>query len=220
MKHKKISAADLTLAALFAALTAVFSQISFPLPFTPVPINLATLAFMLAGSLLGPSAGLLSQLVFLCLGLCGLPVFAEFTGGPGILFGPTGGYIPGYAAGACVIGLLFEHLPASTCRAATSTDASTCRAAAGADASASSPAARPQPQRLPQFLTVCIFLLGLCLCYLLGTLWFMFQTGNSLAASLLMCVWPFLPGEILKVIAAVLLTRRLRPHILNLEGRE
>lgn len=209
MKHKKISAADLTLAALFAALTAVFSQISFPLPFTPVPINLATLAFMLAGSLLGSSAGLLSQLVFLCLGLCGLPVFAEFTGGPGILFGPTGGYIPGYAAGACVIGLLFEHMPASTC----------C-APVGADASASSPTARPQPQRLPQFLTVCIFLLGLCLCYLSGTLWFMFQTGNSLAASLLMCVWPFLPGEILKVIAAVLLTRRLRPHILNLEGRE
>lgn len=209
MKQKRTSSVRLTLAALFAALTAVFSQISFPLPFTPVPINLATLAFMLAGSLLGSSAGLLSQLVFLCLGLCGLPVFAEFTGGPGILFGPTGGYIPGYAAGACVIGLLFEHMPAST-----------CRVPAGTDADASSPAARPQPQRLPQFLTVCIFLLRLCLCYLSGTLWFMFQTGNSLAASLLMCVWPFLPGEILKVIAAVLLTRRLRPHILNLEGRE
>jgi biotin transport system substrate-specific component len=100
----------LILCALFAALTAVCSMISIPLPFTPVPINLATLSFFLAGGLLGSKYGSLSQLVYVFLGAIGLPVFHSFTGGLGILTGPTGGYIIGYAAGAWLIGFLAEKM--------------------------------------------------------------------------------------------------------------
>jgi len=98
------------LCALFAALTAVCSMISIPLPFTPVPINLATLSVFLAGGLLGSRYGALSQLVYVFLGAIGLPVFHSFTGGLGILTGPTGGYIIGYVAGAWLIGFMIEKL--------------------------------------------------------------------------------------------------------------
>ena len=96
--------------ALFAALTAVCSMISIPLPFTPVPINLATLSVFLAGGLLGFKGGAISQLVYVFLGAIGLPVFAQFTGGFGILTGPTGGYIIGYVAGAWLTGFVIEKL--------------------------------------------------------------------------------------------------------------
>jgi len=105
MKTKK-----LILYALFAALTAVCSMISIPLPFTPVPINLATLSVFLAGGLLGSKGGAISQLVYVLLGAIGLPVFAGFTGGFGIITGPTGGYIIGYVAAAWLTGFMVEKL--------------------------------------------------------------------------------------------------------------
>lgn len=98
------------LCALFAALTAVCSMISIPLPFTPVPINLATLSVFLAGGLLGPKYGSISQLVYVILGAVGLPVFHNFTSGIGIVTGPTGGYIIGYVAAAWLIGFLSEKI--------------------------------------------------------------------------------------------------------------
>lgn len=85
-------------------------MISIPLPFTPVPINLATLSVFLAGGLLGSKGGAISQLVYVFLGAIGLPVFAQFTGGFGILTGPTGGYIIGYVAGAWLTGFVIEKL--------------------------------------------------------------------------------------------------------------
>lgn len=98
--------ACLLLSALFAALTAICSYISIPLPFTPVPVNLATLSVFLAGGLLGWKYGILSQIVYLILGAVGVPVFHNFTGGLGILTGPTGGYIVGYVCAAFLVGLL------------------------------------------------------------------------------------------------------------------
>lgn len=96
--------------ALFAALTVVCSMISIPLPFTPVPINLATLSVFLAGGLLGSKGGAISQSVYVILGAVGLPVFHSFTGGFGVLTGPTGGYIIGYVAAAWLTGFLIEKL--------------------------------------------------------------------------------------------------------------
>ena len=93
--------------ALFAALTAVLSQIAIPVD--PIPINLATLSVLLAGSLLGAKGGAVSQIVYVLLGTAGLPVFSAFRGGPGILIGPTGGYIAGYILGAWLTGFLSER---------------------------------------------------------------------------------------------------------------
>lgn len=192
MKNTKLK--GLILAALLAALTAVFSQIAIPLPFTPVPINLATLAVFLAGGLLGARYGLISQVVYMLLGLVGLPVFAQFTGGPGILFGPTGGYIAGYAIAAFAVGLLFDKTAG--------------HALASAKNGGGDSAEAPKGMALR---AVLYFVVGMLCYYIPGTLWFMAQTGNGLGPSLVMCVVPFLPGDALKVAAAVLLTGRLRP---------
>ena len=90
----------LTSAALLAALTAVLSQLAIPLPGL-VPVSLATFAVLLSGALLGPKWGTV-----------GAPVFAGMRGGPGVLAGPTGGYLIGYAVAAFLVGLLLTLRPA------------------------------------------------------------------------------------------------------------
>ena len=87
---------QLTLTALFAALTAVFSQISFPLPFTPIIFTMGVMAVYLTAALLPKWYAMLAQLVYLLLGVIGLPVYSGFHGGLGTLLGPTGGYLMAY----------------------------------------------------------------------------------------------------------------------------
>ena len=73
----------LILCAFFAALTGICSIISIPLPFSPVPINLATLSVFLAGGLLGQNMGQLVRLSYVLLGAVGVPVFHSLTSGLG-----------------------------------------------------------------------------------------------------------------------------------------
>jgi len=93
----------------FAAVTAVLAQAAVRLPFTPVPVTLQVLAVALAGLFLGSRLGAIAQLEYLAAGLAGVPVFAGGTGGVSALLGPSGGYIPGFVAGAFITGLLFER---------------------------------------------------------------------------------------------------------------
>ncbi|MBQ7488823.1 MAG: biotin transporter BioY [Clostridia bacterium] len=99
---KRNNTRSIAITAFFAALTAVCSQIQIPLPY--VPINLALLSVHLSGALLGSRRAALAQIVYLLLGLIGLPVFSGFTAGPGILFGKTGGYMLGYVLCALIDG--------------------------------------------------------------------------------------------------------------------
>ena len=102
----------LTRSALFIAVTAVCSWISIPIPGTSVPINLATFAVILAGLMLGSRDGAIAMLVFLALGAIGVPVFHSFTGGMGIVFGPTGGFLIGFIFLAAIAGFFVEKFPA------------------------------------------------------------------------------------------------------------
>ena len=88
----------------FALLTWAAARISVPLPMTPVPGTLQTLAVLLAGAILGPRAGAASQASYVLMGLAGLPVFALPGSGPGYLLGPTGGYLVGFVVAAFVVG--------------------------------------------------------------------------------------------------------------------
>src|SRR3989344_6465707 len=92
-------------AALFAALTGAVAWFKIPLPFTPVPITLQTLMVLLSGAMLGPYYGTLSMIIYLILGVIGLPVFAGGSSGVAALFGPTGGYLFSYPVAAFVVGL-------------------------------------------------------------------------------------------------------------------
>lgn len=91
---------DLTYIAIFAVIIAVCSWISIP---TLVPFTLQTFAVFLAVAVLGGKRGTLAVLIYLLLGIVGVPVFAEFTSGMGIILGSTGGYIVGFVFSALVM---------------------------------------------------------------------------------------------------------------------
>ncbi len=163
---------SLVLAALFAALTAVCSQIQIPLPY--IPINLALFAVHLSGALLGPKWGALSMAAYALLGAVGVPVFVGFKSGPAALFGKTGGYILGYVLCALTVGLLTRRFGF-------------------------------------RLRSLCLSMaVGVAVCYLFGTIWFMVLTGMNLMTSLAYCVIPFLPGDAVKILLAALLARRLQ----------
>ena len=85
---------EITMTALMAAVTCILAPLSIPIG--PVPISFTNLAIYLSLYLLGWKKGTISYLIYLLLGLVGLPVFSGFTGGPAKLAGPTGGYIIGF----------------------------------------------------------------------------------------------------------------------------
>lgn len=101
-QHKAI--VSMVQIALFAAVLAVLSQISIPLP-SGVPVTLQTFAVALAAYTLGWKRGTCSVAVFLALGAVGVPVFAGFTGGVGKFVGVTGGYLWGFLPMAALCGL-------------------------------------------------------------------------------------------------------------------
>ncbi len=182
---KLLTTESLMLIPMFSALTAVLAQIFIPLPFTPVPVNLAMLAVFLGAGLLGGMKGAISQIIYLFLGAIGLPVFAGFTAGLGILVGPTGGYLVGYVIASLTIGILFQVFPKG------------------------------------DLFRIGAMIVGLVFCYTLGTLWFMFvmntqadtKTNMELIAALTLCVLPFIPGDILKIMVAFLLIKRLKKTV-------
>ncbi len=95
------------LASLMAALTAVGAYIHIPIG--PVPMVLSTLFVLLSGLLLGSRWGLISMGIYLLVGAMGIPVFAGGKGGFAHFFGPTGGYLLGYALSAWITGVISER---------------------------------------------------------------------------------------------------------------
>ncbi len=94
----------ITLALGMACVTGIFAQIKVVVPWTPVPITGQTFAVLLAGVLLGRWWGGASQVIYIILGLAGIPWFAGFAGGLGELAGPSGGYIVGFILAALFLG--------------------------------------------------------------------------------------------------------------------
>ena len=98
--------------AFITVLTAAAAQISVPLPFTPVPFTFQPMVVLLGAMALGSRLGMTSQIVYLALGIAGLPVFAAsptLSQGLGRLVGPTGGYLMAYPLAAFVAGWLAER---------------------------------------------------------------------------------------------------------------
>lgn len=139
-----------------------------------VPISLATFAVLLSGILLGAKLGAMSQLIYVLLGSVGVPVFAGWTGGIGITLGMTGGYIIGYIPMALIAGLVYHRFG---------------RNESGAR------------KYIVMFVSM---ILATAVLYILGTAWFIAQTGMTLGASLAACVIPFLPGDLIKIVAVML----------------
>jgi Uncharacterized conserved protein len=104
---KKLSTHDLCLTGVFTAIIIVLGQFSIPMPYG-VPMTLQTFVIPFAGIVLGAKRGALATLAYVLLGAVGLPVFAGFTGGINIVFGPTGGFILSFPIMAWFAGKLAE----------------------------------------------------------------------------------------------------------------
>jgi len=92
-----------------AALTAAGAFVRIPTGL--VPVTLQTFFVHVAGGTLGPRYGALSQIVYLALGLIGLPVFAGGVSGPAVLLSPTFGYLLGFPLAAWIVGRCVSGRP-------------------------------------------------------------------------------------------------------------
>ncbi len=99
--------------ALFTALIIIGGYISIPIPVGPVPIVLADFFVMVTGLFLGLKYGLISTVLYVVLGVLGLPVFAGGSAGLAILFGPTGGFLFGYLLMVASIGFITIKMKSS-----------------------------------------------------------------------------------------------------------
>jgi biotin transport system substrate-specific component len=100
----KLSVRDLCHIALFVAVISVCAQIQIPMPLG-MPLTLQTFAIMLAGIVLGAKKGMIASFAYVLLGAFGVPVFSAFTGGLGIIFGRTGGFILSFPLLALAAGI-------------------------------------------------------------------------------------------------------------------
>ena len=101
--------ANMTVIGLMTAVLCILGPLSLVIPISPVPISLTTFAIFLTVILLGMKRGTLVYLVDLLIGFVGVPVFSAFTGGPGKLLGPTGGYLVGFVFMALIAGYFMDH---------------------------------------------------------------------------------------------------------------
>ncbi len=97
---------------IMGVMTAVICILApFSIPIGMVPVTFANLALYVSLYILGMRKAVISCLVYLCMGLVGLPVFSGFSAGPGRLFGPTGGYLLGYLVMLMIAGSMTDRFP-------------------------------------------------------------------------------------------------------------
>lgn len=173
----RLSVKDFTRISIFTALTAVGAFLSIPIG--PVPITLQSMFVLLAGFVLGSKASVLSQIVYLVLGLIGIPVFSNFTGGFQSIFLPSFGFLLGFLPLAMMAGLAYKK--ANT--------------------------------------LVGFFIYGLLatiLLYIIGLIYMSFilnvvmKNGYSFSTILKFGLVAFIPGDIIKLVAASIIGLRLK----------
>ena len=170
---------DMAYIAIFAVLMAICSWISIPMA---VPFTLQTFGVFMAVGVLGGKRGSLAVLIYILLGAIGVPVFAGFSGGIGVILNTTGGYIVGFSFSALVMWGMETLLG-----------------------------------RKP-VIQIISMVVGLIVCYALGTAWFMVvyarNTGAvGLGAVLGWCVIPFIIPDLVKIALAFVLSRKIRKYV-------
>lgn len=93
----------------FVVFISLGAFVRIPLPFTPVPITLQTFFVLLSAALLGAHLGVTAQLIYIVLGILGLPIFAGAGSGPLYLMGPTSGYLFGFILASLFVGKLIKY---------------------------------------------------------------------------------------------------------------
>ena len=164
----------ITSCAIVTALMCIFGPMSVPIGV--IPISLTNLIIYFAVYILGWKGTTVSYIVYILLGLVGLPVFSGFQGGPAKLVGPTGGYLLGFVFITLVAGFCTDKVKG----------------------------------KLKVPVTIVGMIISTAICYFFGTVWFMAQTGDDLTTSLGLCVFPFIPFDLAKMVIASIIGMPVR----------
>lgn len=168
----------LAMTAVMAAVIAVVAPFSIP-AWGEVSFTLCTFVLYLSPYILGWKRASIATLVYILLGMVGMPVFSNFKAGLGVLVGPTGGYILGYIPMVILAGLAIKMFPQK------------------------------------RALQLGGMILATAVLYAFGTALFCAQTGSTLERALLVCVIPFIPFDLGKMILATALGPVLRLRLIQ-----
>lgn len=178
MKNNSNYIYRITATGVMAALICVIAPLSIPLS-GGVPISLGPFIVMLAGVVLGPRMGTEATLIYILLGMIGVPVFSSYQAGPSVLAGPTGGYIVGYLFLTFCTGLFYDKL------------------------------AKSQKPVWKYTLLVLGMVLGMLMEYAVGTVWFVYSMKTTWTAALTACVYPFIGLDAVKIAVVAIFGPRL-----------
>lgn len=171
----KFTIRQMAMIAVITAVTCVLAPMS--LPIGPVPISLTNLVIYFGLYILGTKYETISYIVYLLIGLVGIPVFSGFTGGPAKLFGPTGGYLIGFIPLALLAGWFIQKFANKW------------------------------------YLCLIGMILGTVVCYAIGTAWLAYQAHMGIKAALFAGVIPFIPGDLIKMILAMIIGPKIRKQL-------
>ncbi len=179
----KLSVRQIAVVGVMTAVTCVLAP--FSVPIGPVPISLTNFAIYMSLYVLGMKEGTLSYLIYLLMGLVGIPVFSGFTSGPEKLFGPTGGYLIGFIPMAVLAGVVIDRFYGAKRKMAA------CAACIGGMAA------------------------GTAICYILGTAWLAYQANLGWKAAMFAGIVPFIPGDLAKIAVAAVAGPKIRGRLVQ-----
>jgi len=172
MKKKTYS---MVMIALFGAIISIISIIPIGINILGVPATLQTFAIALAAYVLGWKKGTMATLVYILLGMVGLPVFGGFKGGIGVMLSITGGFIVGFKLLSILLGVTVKY-------------------------------------KNKVKITIVSFM-GLVLCYIIGVSWFTFVSKSQIATGIIVMALPYLPKDIISILAAYIVAKRIRKSL-------
>lgn len=174
---KKLSIYQMTTCAIMAALMCILGPMSVPIGV--VPVSFTNLVIYIAVILLGTKLSTISYLMYLLLGVVGLPVFSGYQGGLPKLSGPTGGYLIGFILMAIVCGIFYEKSKGHS------------------------------------LITGVGMILGTAIAYAFGTVWFVLMMQCEVAYALTVCVFPFIPFDLIKIVIAIFLGKTVKAALVK-----
>lgn len=169
---KKLTLYQMSVCAIMAALMCVLGPMSVPIGV--VPVSFTNLVIYIAVILLGTKLSTVSYVVYLLLGMVGLPVFSGFQGGLGKLAGPTGGYLIGFILMTIICGIFYEKSNGNV------------------------------------IITGLGMIAGTIIAYVFGTIWFVIEMDCEVSYALTVCVFPFIPFDLIKIVIAIFLGKTVK----------
>lgn len=188
---RSLTARELTVISIMAAVTAVLAQIAIPIPFSPIPFSLGMIGVYMTGMLLKPNNAVLAQVCYLLLGAVGVPVFGNFRGGIAALFGPTGGCLMVYPIMAAVISFTLNR-PRSL------------------------QAENKQSKAILYLKTSVALCIAVCIEYIGGAIWLTATSTTNSFYGALTIFFPFIPFDIVKIVFCVIAMLPFRSRLMSM----